>query len=367
VKKVLVVAALSVAVTAFSVQLGRTKGEEEWLDLEPLLNGPESWEVISSETEEGVKTVKLHHGRWLMFFLHWRPLTEDRQKLNRKYVRDLLLSLWGPNMPFKITKRGGKLNIGDHQGFWVEGVLERPGVRTRFLVWNCPETNRQLIADTNINVAMGTDDNLLVLQEEIAKTVCCHGVPTEHRNKALTQEHQLDEYGVSLTTPSTWRTRSFIHSKWYPEGMTRENGSLWSLLTDSEKHIEVMQRSDSREPSAELLEEYLSQMTTPMQRPEGVVMEIKNIKTQGVTQSDASVTADGLFTMRTTAGQRTGDERYLFRAVLKKDGPVNTLLFAGMIAHTHVWGVANDLKPEAVVFDDFVEGQAIPVVMAWQR
>ncbi len=167
------------------------------------------WDTLIYRMDSNEGHLKLHTNKWLMCFLHWRPLTPENEAITSEYVRDKLINFWGPNMDYFTLKEGeGEMEINGHRAYYVNGDFMGQ-VNTRFIIWNCEETQRQFIADININKLLKTPDIYLELQEMIAKTVTCHGDFNPSAEGVLTRFYRNDTLQIAFKTPSNWRTNLF--------------------------------------------------------------------------------------------------------------------------------------------------------------
>jgi len=332
------------------------------VDLEFLGQTGEDWEILSQDLDTEAGHVALHHDKWLMYFLHWRPLTEENRELSVEFVRDLLLTFWGPSMPFELTGEQGTLEVGGHDAYWVQAILPGPAVHTRFIVWNCPESNRQLIADTNINRRLGTDPDWLEVQRDITLTIACHGQEVSGENPLLGQHYVSAPLNLSFWIPGTWHTDEFPSHTYYPDGLSGTDGSLWTLPTDSGKHLELHWRTDSRAVSADLLTEFLESLNTETAPPDSLIAWSDSLQLDKVWQEDQRVVAAGNFKYHTRAGGQDDNEWYRYRAVMWREETQVKLLLMGLVAMQDIWGTFKDLTPSEAIFERFVTEQCWPAI-----
>ena len=59
----------------------------------------------------------------------------------------------------------------------------------------------------------------------------------------------------------TRRTANFDVNEWFPNGMANENGSLWTLLTDSQKHVELLWEETDANISPSLFNKFFERVT----------------------------------------------------------------------------------------------------------
>jgi len=147
---------------------------EKYFNLKGLTETGDDWQVTSVKVNDESGHIKLHQDKWLMYFLHWRPLTEEKKNLSIKYTQNLLLNFWGQAINFELNHIEEEMEINGHKAFFSEATFGKGSIYTRFIVWNCPQTNRQFVADCNINLRRGTPKEMLEVQKLITQTVCCH-------------------------------------------------------------------------------------------------------------------------------------------------------------------------------------------------
>ncbi len=128
-------------------------------------------------------------------------------------------------------------------------------------MWNCPETNRQFSADCNINLRLGTSKDYLELQKLITTTVCCHKGARPHIVNKLPQKYESKQWNLSFSLPENLRIADYVDEKWFPKGVSKENGSLWTLLTDSQKHLELLWEETESPLSPTLFNRFLENIS----------------------------------------------------------------------------------------------------------
>ncbi|MCP4708795.1 MAG: hypothetical protein GY869_09235, partial [Planctomycetes bacterium] len=184
------------------------------------------WAIVEADTIAAAGSVTLTADMWAMYFLHWRPLTPEREKLSPEYVRDLLLNFWGPEMPFTLSDNDGETTVAGHPAHYIDGTIYDGKIHTRFIVWNCPETRRQLIADCNYNASMGTPRKFLNLQFDFTASLACHPQAPVQTFASLTKKSDWPQYNLSFYTTDDWRSHEFNAPQWFPEGLNDTNGTL---------------------------------------------------------------------------------------------------------------------------------------------
>ncbi|MBD3414895.1 MAG: hypothetical protein GF421_10750 [Candidatus Aminicenantes bacterium] len=330
------------------------------IDLNGLKRMDPGWEVYDeSQGTDGF--IKLHSSKWLMYFLHWRPLTEKNKDISLEYVRHHLLNFWGENMDFELTGQEGEIEICGHKGFYTQGTIYNGAVRTRFIVWNCPETSRQFTADCNINVRKGTRQEFLDLQEEITAAVSCHQSHKKDLDERLTSVYHSPEWSISFFKPSNWKTKPFLYKEWYPDGITKHRGSLWTLLTDSEKHIELHWKQSEDKVSETLFRQFLEEITQSESISEGSVQSrITEFRLNEIRKQQNGIRGEGTYTFRMTREDQTSEQSYRFAGCLYRENNKMVFLLASLVQLKGFWGMENDLSASGKVWNLFIEEEVLP-------
>jgi hypothetical protein len=318
----------------------------------------EDWEVLREEADAAGGSIRLHLDQWLMYFTHWRPLDEERSNLTPESARNTLLTFWG-NMPFTLTGEEGEMEVSGHPARYVEAKL-RETVHTRFIIWNCPESGRQLIADTNINIRMGTPAALLDLQREMALSTSCHGETIPYRDEFPGAVTEFPKFGLAFPVPENWRSREYPDPVRYPDGSTPSSGSLWTLPTDSRKMVERHWREDGRPIDRALMNEYLSLTATSSTTATGTVLSVGAPRIDRYHASSGYLEASGGFDMGFRAEGQEWTDPYRFHAFLWRKGGQVHILVASIIAIRDMWGIPNDLGPSPERLQQFLEEQVCP-------
>lgn len=332
----------------------------EYVDISGLESSGNDWEIVYRDSTADSGRLTLHQDKWAMFFLHWRPLTDEGRNLSVAYARHLMLNFWGPDMPFDVSEGGGTFEVGGREAFYVDGTLGDNLIRTRFIVWNCPETNRQVIADCNINLASGSPDSILTMQYAMAATVSCNGTahPTEH--PALGSRYSNDRYKIGFSLPDNWRTGDYENPEWFPNGLSEASGTLWTLLTDSERHVELLWADAVGQVSEETLRELVGRVGHSYPTPAGGEVSIGQPVIETVRRDDDLVVGDGHFLLTQRQEGQESTEPYRFRAFLWEAHDRTYVLLAGAVKRTEVWGREFDLSPSDETFDRYIMEELLP-------
>jgi len=349
---------------AFSFPIPHKEEIGKLIDIKGLRRGGDDWKVIHENIGPEGGSIKLFQDKWLMYFLHWRPLSKDKEILSIEYVKKLMLSFWSPNMPFTLSEKGGELEIAGHRAFYVDGTIYKGMIHTRFIVWNCPETNRQFIADCNINVRRGTPEKLLAMQEKISQTIACHSGVKGKDFPSLNQKYANEKYGISFSTPDNWHTDDYSPYEWFPEGMLRETGSLWTLLTDSEKYVEIIWNPKQKEISRGLFLEYIRRlMGSRFKTESGTDLRVLDITIEHIELKDDYVVGEGSFYFYLKREENEGIKPYRFKTLLWEDEDTTYFLLASLAALEKFWGRPVDLTPKKEILDRYFWNEVVPNVL----
>jgi hypothetical protein len=330
----------------------------EPIDLDGLRKTGDDWTLVKQDTLPDRGYIKLHQDKWLMYFLHWRPLTQEKEELSCEYVRNLMLSFWGPDMPFTLSENSGEMEIAGHRAFFVEGTIYEGMIRTIFIVWNCPETSRQFIADCNINVRKGTPQQLLDIQKEITSSVNCHRQANTPKHPLLTKKFVSEKYHLSFYIPENWRTHEYNDAEWFPQGMTDTNGTLWTLLTDSEKYVELRWKNRKEKISEGLFKEYIQQIERDSVVSKAT-LKIINFHVERIQARKDYLVGEGRFEYNLKAMGQEITKPFVFKAFLWNNHKKTYFLLASMVSLREFWKMPVDLSPTDETFNKFVRDEIL--------
>ncbi len=338
-------------------------GEEQnsIISLENLRSSGDDWEVASLDITPEVGKIRLRHDNWLMYFLHWRPLDSTNNKLSIKYVQNHLLNFWGQAMPFKLTADTGTTNVNGHPAYFVGGTIGDGFIRTRFIVWNCEQTNRQFTSDCNINLGMETREEKLEIQHKITSTICCHDDCTPAQNDDLPESYFSQEWNLSFNKPSSWRTLPFETKQWFPQGINKTNGSLWTLMTDSHRLLELYWAKNDGPISADKLTKSL----------DGLIIDsvkakespgIRSYKIDTTYSSDDRFWAEGTYVWLEDYDGQLLTDNCTFIAMLGTKDNQDYMMLVGLTHMNEIWGQTIDLAPTRETVHRFLNNIAKPAV-----
>ncbi|MCP4633308.1 MAG: hypothetical protein GY855_10315 [candidate division Zixibacteria bacterium] len=355
---------LTVAIMAVFAVVVACCSEKEGIqpiDLTPISAADGNWEVVSSSVDAAQGSITLHNKKWLMYFLHWRPLVDSNRSVTFEYVKNHLLNFWGPAMPFTLSGKEGELEIAGHRALYVEATLGPNKIRTRFLVWNCEETNRQFTADCNINLLMKTPAELFDIQEDITRTICCHGQESKHDNPDLPWIYQNDSLNISFSKPVNWHTSTFMASTWFPEGQTSTNGTLWTLISDSEKRVQLWWHPTTMPASKLLLDSLLLSLPTDSTFAPADPATVK-ISVESTNSRNGMIEGIGYYLITEVENNQSYNDKYLFRSLLWQQEGISYLLLTSMLAYDEIWMRPFDLVPSDSMMEHLLWKEIAPHV-----
>ncbi|RPH32470.1 MAG: hypothetical protein EHM93_08930 [Bacteroidales bacterium] len=331
-----------------------------------LFNDKSNWKVIKKDSLANSGHIKIKDEIWLMHFLHWWSLDEKNSDISIEYTKKLLENLWG--MQYSLNGIEGETKINGHQAYYVEGVL-RNFVKTRFIVWNCPESKRQFLSDCNINIALKTPDEFLNLQTtDITNSVCCHNSNNKPDNTKLEQRINYEDMNISINLPENWRSEYYIVNPnsiknrpgYYQNGITKQRGAVWNLLTDSKKEINLIwQKSNNRLSEKYMniaLNKLFNDTLTIMNDTLKYISFYTNISSQNITFKNDFIESTGNFdiVVKLVGRAPVDTSHYLYKAFLWKYEETEYLLVATMVAYNNIWDISFDLAPTENQFNGFI-------------
>lgn len=341
-----------------------------------------TWKVEEdhrSKSDNGL--IKLKRDRWLMYFLHWRPIDETNNDLTIDYVKHLTQTLWGPQMPIKLKGNQGETIVNGHQAYFIDASFGNGRIQTRMIVWNCPETKRQFISDCNINITAGTPQKFFNIQtDEITPSICCHGENPNSNvifNQHIQKKFYSEKLKLSFNVPNTWKTTEFrfdtekvpeyLIPGYYPGGIKKQRGSLLTLLTDSERDITVKwyPNKDKEKISESLMRKYLNHLnvdsTIEMRDTLKLCWKKKNVSIGNIININHMFYADGKYEYgyHIINTKRADSDPYVYKAFLvERDNKIYFIL-ASMAAYDNIWGVPVDLTPSEKQFSEFINNEVL--------
>lgn len=337
-----------------------------YIDKSGLAKDGEVWAIISQSVKPDTGCIVMHNSKWLMYFLHWRPLSKENMDLTSGYVGNHLLNFWGAAMNFVLTGVEGETEICGHQALFAEGSFGNGAVHTRFIVWNCPQTNRQFTADCNINLKRKTPKKFLELQYLITQTACCHKGTKSMVVEQLPQKYEYKEWDVSFSIPENWRTNVYPDSTWFPNGPTKENGSLWTLLTNSGKHLELHWNKTTTEISSDLFQKFLKTISGC---PSSIVDSsfVTDVKLNSLIKNNGYLLGNGNYYLKLFYKGNEISGEYKFQALLWQKEQQRYFLLVSLMRITEFWNRKIDLTPSEETLTKYLNEEIIPNIIVFDK
>lgn len=337
-----------------------------YIDTTGLARDGEVWKIISQSLNPDSGNIVMHNSKWLMYFLHWRPLTEENMDLTPEYVRNHLLNFWGAAMNFVLTGVEGETEICGHKALFAEGSFGNGIVHTRFVVWNCPQTRRQFTADCNINLQRKTPKKFLELQYLITQTACCHDGAKSKVAAQLPQKYESKAWDVSFSIPADWRTNAYPDSTWFPNGTTKENGSLWTLLTNSGKHLELHWNKADTKISSDLFNNFLRKISGSSSSLVDSSF-VTDVKLNSLIYRNGYLAGDGNYHLKIFYKGHQINSEYKFKALLWQKEQRSYFLLTSLVRITEFWNRKVDLTPSEETLNKFLSQEIIPNIKAFDK
>ncbi len=219
--------------------------------------------------------------KWLMYLIHWGPIQVP--KITVDYVRKRMLKMWG--VEFQFTGKEGLTKMAGHDAAWAEAYGTNKSFYTRFIIWNCPQSGREFIADTNYNIRRKTPEEDFDREMRSARTVQCHeGAATEYFPD-ITKNFESKKYDISFYYPEEWFIFDSPYYVPFPEyeGIrSRKMGSLLGLCSDQNISVTLewfpLDESEKRESFMGIEQRTLDFLTKKMKSQK----DIQSIQNHGM-------------------------------------------------------------------------------------
>jgi hypothetical protein len=160
-----------------------------------------SWEEsdIQGDTAEG--SVSVTGTKIIYYFIHWGPI--EVEEITPEYVRERIPKLW-PSEGL-VVNEVKPTTVAGHPAFYASATPQRQFYNPNFIIWNCPESGRQFIADMNYNTRYLTPRSELEAQIAVTtKTLACHkGAPTTDA-PGLVVTYNEPRFNISFKHPLHW-------------------------------------------------------------------------------------------------------------------------------------------------------------------
>ncbi|MDH4198690.1 MAG: hypothetical protein OEW05_14840, partial [Candidatus Aminicenantes bacterium] len=123
---------------------------------------------------------------------------------------------------------------------WAEAYGTNRSFYTRFIIWNCPESGREFIADTNYNIRVKTPAEDFEDETRAARTILCHEGARVEKSPGLGKSFVSAGYGFSFSYPERWFIFDSPFYVPFPDYEGVRDGRLGSILgLPSDQNLEV--------------------------------------------------------------------------------------------------------------------------------
>ncbi len=172
-------------------------------------------------------TISVTSTKVIYYFLHWGPI--EVTEVTEDYVRERIPKIW-PDEGLQVLSVSDTI-IAGHPAYFAEVMPKRDFYRAFFLIWNCPESGRQFIADMNYNVQYRTPRAELETEFETTyHTLACHpGAETKELPDHVLR-YTSRRFGISFDHPLHWFVIENPYAVPHPEYRGIRNKEIGSLL-----------------------------------------------------------------------------------------------------------------------------------------
>ncbi len=135
------------------------------------------------------------------FFIHWGPIQVD--EITDSYVRERIPQVWPSEGLEVISTRPA--TVAGHPAVYAEVRPARGFYSAHFLIWNCPETGRQFIADMNYNTDLRTPRAELEDQiRAVTETLACHKGAPVRSLESHPILYESPRFDLAFSHPADW-------------------------------------------------------------------------------------------------------------------------------------------------------------------
>ncbi|HKY31138.1 MAG TPA: hypothetical protein VJV23_01290 [Candidatus Polarisedimenticolia bacterium] len=218
------------------------------VDLDRLERSAPGWAVAESTGDGSRGSLVVERAVWPLFYVHWFPLKETAgRSLGASEAAKVVAALW-VDIALDEPLKGTPIALPAHQGLAFETIRSHGQIRSRYVVWACPESSRLFVADANLHLNAGAPERLFELQRDMVLTIKCHqgaaaesfghlGVPHADVPAEIALEHATNWVPVPGYRPQS----VFGGSEWGRETPpnSRERGQLLVLEADAMRRLFV--------------------------------------------------------------------------------------------------------------------------------
>ncbi|MCP4548100.1 MAG: hypothetical protein GY835_16675 [bacterium] len=165
----------------------------------------------------------------IYYFLHWGPI--EVPEITESYVRERIPKIWpGEGLRVQSVKTA---TVAGHPARFAEVMPQREFYRAFFLIWNCPESGRQFIADMNYNVQYRTPRGELEAEFDTTKhTLACHPEASTKELPDHVARFASHRFGIRFDHPLHWYVFENPYGVPHPEYRGLRDRSIGSLLAN---------------------------------------------------------------------------------------------------------------------------------------
>ncbi|MFQ6047425.1 MAG: hypothetical protein ACE5PT_13895 [Gemmatimonadales bacterium] len=185
------------------------------------------WDEDRVQGNHKAGSVWVVHRRMIYYFIHWGPI--ETEEVTEQYARERIPAIWpGEGLEVRRTER---VAVAGHSAIFAEAVPRRRFYRAYFLIWNCPQTQRQFIADMNYNTRYRTPDWELQAQiDATMKTLVCHREAPISPVPGHSLLYTNPRFNISFAHPSRWYVFESPYRVPHPAYRGVRNQAIGSLL-----------------------------------------------------------------------------------------------------------------------------------------
>jgi hypothetical protein len=165
---------------------------------------PEGGYLIDDDALQGDSTqgsLWVDHEKMTYYMVHWGPI--ETEAITPEYVTARIPKVW-PTEGL-VVQRTEPATVAGHPAVYAEVLPKRAFYRAHFLIWNCPESGREFIADMNYNVRLLTPKSDLQAQiDATSKTLSCHDGAPVSRVPGLDARFESPRFRLGFSHPLRW-------------------------------------------------------------------------------------------------------------------------------------------------------------------
>ncbi len=188
-----------------------------------------TWNDSSLVGSPATGTLAVSATKVVYYFLHWGPI--EVPEITEQYVRERIPKIWpGEGLQVLSVKEA---TVAGHHACFAEVMPQREFYRAFFLIWNCPETGRQFIADMNYNVQYHTPRAELEAEFSTTyHTLACHpGAETKEVPDHVVR-FDSQRFAIRFDHPLHWFVFENPYGVPHPEYRGLRNREIGSLLAN---------------------------------------------------------------------------------------------------------------------------------------